>query len=270
MKDILVLLCCSGLMVNNRFIFITVQYVDACVCMCICVCAVCVSAHVCVCPSLPSPAVIMDIWNSVPASRLSRGITHLPQILCSLVVLGFAADLMRVESFVVVNFSIHPKEEEKVPHRGEKGKEKKKNKVATLSCFSQWKGMTTNTWGHFLISSLSTQTGHIIHQELYSMGKSHPPMGISPFLKTVVLYLLLWFGNLYHTVFMEEWFLTLPNTETFFHFLISKRGWDVLGLDETGWCEEAGSALWGKDEIMGWGEKIRLRFKRCADRRWCY
>lgn len=151
-----------------------------------------------------------------------------------------------------------------------KGKKKKINKVATLSCFSQWKGMTTNTWGHFLISSLSTQTGHIIHQELYSMGKSHPPMGISPFLKTVVLYLLLWFGNLYHTVFMEEWFLTLPNTETFFHFLISKRGWDVLGLDETGWCEEAGSALWGKDEIMGWGEKIRLRFKRCADRRWCY
>lgn len=62
----------------------------------------------------------------MPASRLSRGITHLPQILCSLVVLGFAADLMRVESFVVVNFSIHPKEEEKVPHRGEKGKKKKK------------------------------------------------------------------------------------------------------------------------------------------------
>ena len=35
MKDVLVLLCCSGLMVNNRFIFITVQYV--CVSMCMCV-----------------------------------------------------------------------------------------------------------------------------------------------------------------------------------------------------------------------------------------
>lgn len=45
----------------------------------------------------------------MPASRLSGGITHLPQILCSLVVLGFAADLMRVEGFVVVNFSFHPK-----------------------------------------------------------------------------------------------------------------------------------------------------------------
>lgn len=83
--------------------------------------------------------------------------------------------------------------------------------------------MTTNTWGHFLICRLSTQTGHIIHRELYSMGKSHPPMGISPSLKTVVLYLILWLGNLHHTVFMEEWFLTLPNTETFFHFLISKQ-----------------------------------------------
>lgn len=208
----------------------------------------------------------MDIWNSVPASRLSWGITHLPQILCSLVVLGFAADLMRVEGFVVVSFSIHRKEEERCSTE----ETEKKNKVASLSCFSRWKGMTTNTWGHFLIFSLSTQTGHIIHRELCSMGKSHPPMGISPFLKTVVLYLLLWLGNLYHTVFMEEWFLTLPNTETFFHFLISKQGWDVLGLEGTGWGEEAGSALWDKDEIMGWGEKIRLRFKRCADRRWCY
>lgn len=43
MKDILVLLCCSVLMVNNRFIFITVQYVYACMCM------GCVSVHVCVC-----------------------------------------------------------------------------------------------------------------------------------------------------------------------------------------------------------------------------
>jgi len=49
------------------------------------------------------------------------------------VVLGFAADLMRVEGFVVVNFSIHPKEEEKVLHRGGRGK---KNKVASLSFFS--------------------------------------------------------------------------------------------------------------------------------------
>lgn len=58
----------------------------------------------------------------MPASRLSGGITHLPQILCSLVVLGFAADLMRVEGFVVVNFSIHPKEEErcKTEEEGEK------------------------------------------------------------------------------------------------------------------------------------------------------
>lgn len=106
---------------------------------------------------------------------------------------------------------------------------------------------------HFFISSLSRQTGHIIHRELYSMGKSHPPMGISPFLKTVVLYLILWLGNLYHTVFMEEWFFTLPNAEAFFHFLISKQGWDVLGLEETGWGEETGSALWDKDEIMGRG-----------------
>lgn len=259
MKDVLVLPCCSGLMVNNRFIFITVQYVNAHVCL------GCVSLHVCVCPSLPSPSVIMDIWNSVPASRLSRGITHLPQILCSLVVLGFAADLMRGEGFVVVNFSIHPKEEE----RGST-EEKKKNKVAALSCFAWWKGMTTNTWGHFLISSLSTQTGHIIHWELYSMGKSHPPMGISPSLKTAVLHLTLWLGNLYHTVFMEEWLLTWPNTETFFHFLISKQGWDVLGLEETGWGEEAGSALWDRDEIMAWGETIRLRFKRRADHTGCY
>lgn len=169
MKDITVVLCCSGLMVNNRFIFITVQYAHGYVCAC-----------VCVCPSRPTQAVIMDIWNSVPASRLSRGITHLPLILCSLVVLGFAADLMRGEGFVVVNFSIHPKEEERCSSE----KEWKKT-VATLSCFTQWKGMTTNTWGHFLISSLSTQTGQIIHRELYSVGKSHPPMGISLFLKTL-------------------------------------------------------------------------------------
>lgn len=68
----------------------------------------------------------------MPASRLSRGITHLPQILCSLVVLGFAADLMRVEGFVVVNFSIQPKEE-----RCSTEEKEKKNKVATLSCFSR-------------------------------------------------------------------------------------------------------------------------------------
>lgn len=135
----------------------------------------------CLHPSLPSPAVIMDIWNSVPASRLSGGITHLPQILCSLVVLGFAADLMRVEGFVVVNFSFHPKRGGKgaLPRRKGGGR----NKVATLSSFSWWKGMTTNTWGHFLICTLSTQTGRIIHRELYSVGESHPPMGISPFLK---------------------------------------------------------------------------------------
>lgn len=61
---------------------------------------------------------------------------------------------------------------------------------------------------------------------------------------------------------MEEWFLTLPNTETFFHFLISKQCWDVLGLEETGWGEEAGSALWDKDEIMVWGEKIRFEIQK--------
>lgn len=44
---------------------------------------------------------------------MSGGITHPPQILCSLVVLGFAADLMRGEGFVVANFSVHPKEEER-------------------------------------------------------------------------------------------------------------------------------------------------------------
>ena len=126
---------------------------------------------------------------------------------------------MRVEGFVVVNFFIHPKEEERCSTE----EEGKKRGVVTFSCFSRWKGMTTNTWGHFLICSLSTQTGHIIHRGLYSMGKSRPPMGISPFLKTVVLYLSVWLCNLYHTVFMEEWFLTLPNAETFFHFLISKQ-----------------------------------------------
>lgn len=57
------------------------------------------------------------------------GITHLPQTLCSLVVLGFAADLMRVEGFVAVNFSIHPKEKEKVLHRG--------GKAQKLGCYSQ-------------------------------------------------------------------------------------------------------------------------------------
>lgn len=192
-KAILVQLCCSGLTVNNRFIFITLHYVFVCVC----VCMGCVSMHIFVRPLLPSQAVIMCIWNSVPASRLNGRITHLLQILCSVVVLGFAADLMRMEGFVVVNFSIHPKEE------GRCSMEEKEKKVATLS-FSCWKGMTTNTWGHFLISSLSTQTGHIICQELYSMGKSHPPMGINLFLKTLLLYLLLWLCNLYHTVFMEE------------------------------------------------------------------
>lgn len=59
----------------------------------------------------------------MPAFRLSRGITHLPQILCSSVVLGFAADLMRAEGFVVVNFSIHPKREGKgAPLRRKRGK----------------------------------------------------------------------------------------------------------------------------------------------------
>lgn len=48
----------------------------------------------------------------MPASGLSRGgITHLPPILFSLVVLGFATDLMRGEGFVAVNLSIHPEEE---------------------------------------------------------------------------------------------------------------------------------------------------------------
>lgn len=44
---------------------------------------------------------------------MSGGITHPPQILCSLAVLGFAADLMSGEGFVVANFSVHPKEEGK-------------------------------------------------------------------------------------------------------------------------------------------------------------
>lgn len=136
---------------------------------------------------------------------------------------------MRVAHCVVVNFSIHLKEEEKVYHGGRRGR---KNKVASLSSFFFWKGMTTNTWGHLLISILSTQTGHIIQQELCSVGRSHPPMGVSPSSKTVMLYLSLCFCNLYHTVFMEEWFLTLLYAETFFHFLISKQGWDVLGLEE--------------------------------------
>lgn len=61
----------------------------------------------------------------MPASRLSRGITHLPQILCSLVVLGFAADLMRVEGFVVVNFSIHQKKKKKEERCANEKKEKK-------------------------------------------------------------------------------------------------------------------------------------------------
>lgn len=79
----------------------------------------------CVCPSLPSLPVIMDIWNSVPASRSSRGgLLICLQILRSSEVLGSAADLMRLEGFVVLNFSIHPKEEEKVLHRGGKGGEK--------------------------------------------------------------------------------------------------------------------------------------------------
>lgn len=43
---------------------------------------------------------------------MSGGITHPPQILCSLVVLGFAADLMRGEGFAVANFSVRSKEEE--------------------------------------------------------------------------------------------------------------------------------------------------------------
>lgn len=66
----------------------------------------------------------------MPALRLSRGINHLPQILCSLVVLGFASDLMRVEGFVVVNFSIHPKEAERYTT------EKEKNKVTTQLLYS--------------------------------------------------------------------------------------------------------------------------------------
>lgn len=59
----------------------------------------------------------------MPASRLNGRITHLLQILCSVVVLGFAADLMRMEGFVVVNFSIHPKEEERcsMEEKGKKG-----------------------------------------------------------------------------------------------------------------------------------------------------
>lgn len=220
-------------MVYRRFIFLTLLYVNA----------VCV----CVCPSLPSLAFIMDIWNSVPVSRSSRGDYSSAS---DIVILGGAwlyGWLNESGRLCCCEFLYSSKGEERCSTEEKGGK----NKVATLSCFSRWKGMTTNTWGHFLISSLSTQTGHIIQQELYSTRKSHPPMGISPFLKTVVLYLLLWLSNLYHTVFMEEWFLTLPNTETFFHFLISKQGSDVLGLEETGWGEEAGSALWDNDEIIG-------------------
>lgn len=44
---------------------------------------------------------------------MSGGITHPPQILRSLVVPGFAADVMRGEGFVVANFSAHPKKEER-------------------------------------------------------------------------------------------------------------------------------------------------------------
>ena len=123
MKDILVLLCCVGLMVNNTFIFITVR-------VCVCV------PHFLLRQLLRTFEILCQLLD------WAGGITHLPQILHSLVVLGFAADLMRVEGFVVVNFSIHPKEEEKVLHRGGRGK---KNKVASLSFFSWWKGMTTNT-----------------------------------------------------------------------------------------------------------------------------
>lgn len=44
---------------------------------------------------------------------MSGGISHPPLILGSLVVLGFAADLMRGEGFAAANVSAPPKEEER-------------------------------------------------------------------------------------------------------------------------------------------------------------
>lgn len=105
--------------------------------------------------------------------------------------LGFVADLMRGGRLCCCeNFSIQPQRRgEGVPTEKKRRmramkmameEKRARNEVAALSCFSHWKGMTTNTWGHFLISSLSTQTGHIIHRGrvgaqgggLYSTGKA--------------------------------------------------------------------------------------------------
>lgn len=100
MKDILVLLCCIGLMVNNKFIFLTV----------------CQSVYVCDLHFLLRHYGHLKFCASLQIEQ--GGITHLPQILCSLIVSGFAADLMRLEGFAAANFSIHPKEEEEVVHQG--------------------------------------------------------------------------------------------------------------------------------------------------------
>lgn len=284
MKDMLVLLCCSGPMVNNWFIFITVQYVNGlreCACLLVCVCA-----RVCVSLTSISGSYYMDIWNSVPAPRLSRGrIIHLPQILC---LLGGAwalrSDLMRGEGFVAANFSIHPKEEVRCFFGGEE--EEGEKKKTRCSC-SQLLFLGEKEWQ--LIPEGTSLSPACQHRQATSFtggalldGKSRPPMGISPPLNSGAPYLR---GRDSLTFIMQcLWKNGSPLCQIlrlFFHFLISKRGLRCSRLrgNRMRWgrqevhCGRKDEIIWrggragkGGGRREGEEKEIKLRFKRCADR----
>lgn len=90
---------------------------------------------------------------------MSGGITHPPQILCSLVVLGFAADLMRGEGFVAANFSVHPKEEERCTT------EKEINEVTPLLHYSACERERQPIAEGASLSAACQQTGRTVRAE---------------------------------------------------------------------------------------------------------
>lgn len=109
------MLCCIELMVNSTFI--SPQF---------CVVSVCVSI------TSFSGGYYGHLKFCASFQIEQGGLLICLQILRSSEVLGSAADLMRLEGFVVLNFSIHPKEEEKVLHRGGRGKKNKKGSSSRL------------------------------------------------------------------------------------------------------------------------------------------
>lgn len=196
MKDILVVLCCIGLMVNNKFIFITV----------------CQSVYVWVLHFL----LWQLLWTFEILCQLPDWAGGDYSSVWDIVLLGcvwLCSWLNESGRLCCCEFLYSSKkEEEEVVHWG--GKKKIRYLLsAPLPGEKQWQLIPEGTslssaCQHRQTTSFSTSFSHRGEKK-----KNQPSTnGSKPFpLKTVMLYLRLCLCNLYHTVFMEAWFLVLPN-----------------------------------------------------------